>query len=397
MKLTRRLHKLFFHKKKSGLGVLYFLAAILALSNALPAYIQSNFLEDKMGISYVGWFFVIANIITLFAILYFPKIIVQINNYFSTDLVLILYIFSLVGLATAQTPFLILLSFIGLNVFTNLIWINLDLFVESFSKDSSTGKTRAIYFTFLNFGWVLAPFLSSRLVEMGGYELAFLSAAAGLLLFALIFIFQKKRLGQKKEYTHGPIVITGKKMWKNKNLRGIFLIAFLLNLFFNSAVVFIPMHLHQNLGFSWATLGIIFSVMLLPFVIFEIPAGIIADKYLEEKEILYVGFLILIASLVLFYYLKSSNPWLWGGLLFFSRIGAALVEAMRESYFFKQVSSKDVDYINFFRTTAPFGYIVGSAIGALIISILDISYLFIVIALILFSAFPLIFSLKSTK
>jgi len=188
-----------------------------------------------------------------------------------------------------------------------------------------------------------------------------------------------------------------KQTWTNKNLRGIFCIALILQLFYSTAVVYLPIYLYQNMGIGWESLGLMFSFMLLPFLIFEIPAGVIADKYIGEKEILFLGFFILALSLFLFFYLKTNAFWVWTAVLFLSRIGASLIEAMRETYFFKIVDAKDVGHINIFRTTAPLGYIIGPALAMVILAFLPLNYLFLIVCLIVFGGMGFVWSLKDTK
>ncbi len=383
--------------RKKNLIILYILGAILAMANALPAYVQSNFLGQIMSLSWVSIFFATANLVTVFAIIFFPKMIKKIGNIAATKIVLFLFIFSLLGMSLASHPAAVFLAFILLSIASNLIWINMDILVESFSDNSSTGLTRTIYFTAINLGWILAPSLSSYLIKIGDYYWVFIAAAVCLVPFLIILIKSQKKLRDHHHYKTSPINKTIKKLWHNKDLRGIFFIALLLNLFFSSAVVYIPIYLHQNLGFSWSVLGIMFSVMLIPFLLFEIPAGWLADKYLGEKEILATGVGIIVLASFLFFAIKSTNPWLWGSLLFLSRVGAALVEAMRESYFFKIVSAKDVHYINFFRTTAPLGYLLGTLLAMGVLNFYPLEYLFLFVSLLMATGFLFIYIIKDSK
>jgi MFS family permease len=383
--------------KRKNLVLLYLLGLILAIANALPAYIQSNFLGQIFSLSWVSIFFASANLITVFAIIFFPKLIKKIGNIASMEIILFLFIFSLLGMSLANHAIVIFIAFILLSVTSNLIWINMDILVESFSDDTSTGLTRTIYFTAINLGWIIAPSLSSYLIEIGDYYWVFIAAAICLVPFMAILIKNRHRLRDRGRYRTHPILPTMKKLWKKPNLRSIFFIALLLNLFFSSAVVYIPVYLHQNLGFDWSVLGIMFSIMLVPFIIFEIPAGWLADKYWGEKEIMGTGLAIIIIALFLFFVVREADPWLWGGLLFFSRVGASLVEAMRESYFFKIVSAKDVQYINFFRTTAPLGYLLGTILAIIIIYFDPLQYLFLFIALIMTSGFLFLHTIKDSK
>ncbi|MFZ4632195.1 MAG: MFS transporter [Patescibacteria group bacterium] len=310
---------------------------------------------------------------------------------------MIVHALSLFGMAFTGSAITALFSIILFTISTNLLWINMDVLIEAFSNNSSTGKTRTIYFTFINLGWIISPTISSYLVKIGDYQLTFLISAFLVLPVLFVFMYQKKSLKDKVSYSKEKIGDVIKKTWRNKNLRGIFFVSLLLQIFFNTAVVYLPIYLHQSLGISWSELGLMFSIMLIPFIIFEIPTGIIADKYIGEKEILFLGFIILSISTFLFYYLETSSFWIWASVLFLSRTGAALIEAMRETYFFKLVSAKDLGYINVFRLAIPFGYIIGSGLAMLIITILPLNFLFLLIAIVTLSGLGFVASIKDTK
>lgn len=382
---------------RRGLIILYILGLLLAISVALPAYIQSSFLESFVSLKMVSFFFITANLITVFCIAFFPQTIKRLGNFLSSKLSLAGFALSLFLLMGANTATAALLGLILFTISSNLMWINLDLLIESFSKNSKTGRIRTTYFTFINAGWIIAPALSSYLIGISGYSFAFFIAACLVIPAFLLFLAEKKTLSGAICYGQDDPKIIIKDIWKNKNLRGIFSIAFLLQVFYSTAVVYVPIYLNQVIGLGWKELGLAFSIMLLPFVIFEIPAGILADKRYGEKEILFVGFTIIITSLILFFSIKSSAIWLWIAVLFFSRIGAALVEAMRETYFFKLVDVENVGHINIFRTAAPLGYIAGPIIALPIISYLPMNYLFLVIAIVSLSGLAFTASLKDTK
>lgn len=385
------------NKNNGRLSTLYCLGLILAVSSALPAYIQSNFLGEFVDVQTIGLFFVIANFLSVITILLFPSLIKTITNYFTTKVILVLYLTALLGLALAPGAGPALISIILFTVTSNLIWINMDVLIESFSNNKATGKIRTIYFTFINAGWIFSPLLSSYLIEKGQYTLSFLVAAFMVIPFYLILISQGKKLRDKIEYQKDDLPTTLSKMWKNKNLRGIFFVALLLSMFYSSAVIYIPIYLYRDLGMDWHSLGIIFSIMLIPFLIIEIPAGIIADKYIGEKELLFTGFLILSASLFLFYCIKTPSIWLWALVLFSSRTGAALIEAMRETYFFKIVDVEEVSYINIFRATTPLGYVLGASLAVLVTNFFPLNYLFLFLAIIMLFGLVFTASIKDTK
>ncbi len=389
---------LFFWKKpKKNLTILYLMVFFLTLTCALPAYIQSSYLEGVVGLSAVNLFFISSNIISIIAILFFPYLIKKLGNYFSTSFIGFLFILALVGLGFGTNPWLIFLFFISMQVLSNLIYINMDIFVENFSQNSSTGQTRTIYFTIINLAWVISPSVSAWLINLDGYSSVFLVAALLLVPFLLILLAAGHKIKEKYNYKKIALKKTVRTMFQNKDLRGVFGLAALLNVFYNATTVFMPIYLNQTIGFSWTEIGLIFSIMLLPFLIVEIPAGIISDKYTGEKEFFFIGYLILITCLVLFFSSTSQSFWFWAGLLFISRIGAALVEAMRESYFFKKVDAKEITKINIFRTATPLGYLIGSILSVVTLIFLPISYIFIVTAVVLCSSFYFLLAIKDTK
>ncbi len=384
-------------KKRLSLIILYFLGLLLAISSALPAYLQSNFLNEFVNIESLGYFFIIANALTVFSILFFPTLIKKLSNFFVTKVILIIHAVSLLGMVIANNPLSALLATILFTVATNLLWINMDVLIETFSSNSSTGRTRTIYFTFINIGWILSPSLASYLIKLGDYQLSFLVAAFLTIPVFLVFLYQGRLLKDRVIYNKAKLLTVIKKTLSNKNLRGIFFVSLLLQLFYSTAVIYIPIYLYQNLGIGWADLGIMFSIMLIPFLLFEIPAGIIADKYIGEKEILFLGFFILTGSLFLFFYLQTTVFWVWASALFLSRVGASLIEAMRETYFFKIVNAEDIGHINVFRTTAPLGYILGSGLAIIVLNFFPLNYLFLVVAIISLSGFGFVASIKDTK
>lgn len=392
-----------FFRKKSGfkikpqLLILYIIGLILAIAVALPAYVHSNFLSQFVSLRSVSLFFIIANSAAFLMILIFPAIIKRLGNRPTFLALMFLFALSLFFFSSANSALGALIAIILFTISFNLVFIKLDLFIEKFTKNSDTGKIRALYFTVYNLGWVMAPSLSSKLIAAVGYNMVYWIAGMIIIPAFLIFILTNEHLKSKLKYDREPLTKTIRKMWKTNNLRGIFFIALILQLFYTTAVVYVPVYLHQTIGMSWAILGPIFSFMLLPFVLCEIPAGYIADKWLGEKEILISGLGIMVLSLILFFSLGTATPLIWAIVLFFSRVGAALIEAMRESYFFKLVSAKDIGLINLFRLTGPMAYIIGPVIAIAVSSFLPIQYLFLFFALIASSGIFIALSLKDSR
>jgi MFS family permease len=382
---------------RSRRNIAYTMGFVLAISTALPAYIQSSFLTQYISLELISLFFVATNIITAVAIGFFPHFIKKLSNYFSTKITIGIHGLALLGLATITNPILVIILFLLFTVTSNLLWINMDILLEAASADSKTGRIRTFYLTLTNIGWILMPIFSVYLVKIGNYALPFLISAALIIPVFFILLIKKDNLKIAKKYKQEKIGKSFKKLWANSDLKGIFIVATLLQLFYSGAVLYIPLYLNQNLGIPWSDLGWMFAVMLLPFAFFEIPAGYLADKYFGEKEIMSLGLFIIFISLVLFFFIETSTLWIWASALFMSRTGAALVESMRDTYFFKKVSANDVGYINLFRMTGPLGYILGAATASLFLIFLPLNYIFLIFAAIIIPGFYYIGSIKDTK
>jgi len=184
-------------KIKKSLIILYLAGFTLAISTAFPAYINSSFIENFVNTKFVGLFFVAANIMTFLAMLFFPTIIKKFSNLLSSKLMMLLNIVSLMVLMMSPAPIWLFVFFIGMWISSNLLWINMDLFVESFTENSNTGKTRAIYFTFMNLGWIFSPMFASKLVVGNDhYNLVYLASSILILFFYLIIVFNEKKSQQ---------------------------------------------------------------------------------------------------------------------------------------------------------------------------------------------------------
>jgi MFS family permease len=144
-----------------------------------------------------------------------------------------------------------------------------------------------------------------------------------------------------------------------------------------------PVYLMKNIGFGWEEIGIILSIALLPFVIFQIPIGKMEDQKHDEKMLLIFGFLIMAASVALMPFITEKSLVFWATILFVSRIGASIVEVSTETYFFKHVKSTNAGYISLFRMTKNMSFLIVPAIAGFAIYIMDIRYSWIILALIM--------------
>jgi MFS family permease len=187
-----------------------------------------------------------------------------------------------------------------------------------------------------------------------------------------------------------------KKMIRRREIARIYYISFVLELFFALMIIYVPIYL-LDLGFSWDDIGWALTAMLIPFVVLQYPAGLLADKKWSEKKFLIFSLILMLLSTLVVFFTSSKSLAVWAIILFATRIGAALIEVLRDSYFYKEIDARDVDLIHFFRTAMPMGYIIATALSSVVLIFLPTKFSFIIIAVIVLSAFYPAFRLKDIK
>ena len=158
-----------------------------------------------------------------------------------------------------------------------------------------------------------------------------------LLVYALFILF----LRDFKDPTYKEISVwkTIKLFMRNKHISKIYLINLILKFFYAWMIIYTPLYLHEYLGFAWNEIGIIFSIMLIPFVILDFPLGKLSDK-IGEKKMLLIGFCIISIATLVIPFIETKTLWLWALVLLLTRIGATTIETMSESYFSNRCAKK---------------------------------------------------------
>ena len=332
----------------------------------------------------VGVFYLVAYLIFLALLLNFHKLI----NKFGKSKVLISSIFFKIAVIVflALYPpgkFGIILLIIYI-ICSNLGWVSLDIILESCSNDSKSGRIRGKYLTIMNLGYFIGPFISTQILKRFDYAGIFV-----VLLLLNLFILIVESLRTKESGCHFVAEIKLKHIFKKiigrKNICRILYISFVLEFFYALMIIYVPIHL-LSLGLGWDRIGIIFTIMLLPFILLQYPAGVLADKKMGEKELLAGAIIIMGMSALVIYFISSVGILIWSLILFSSRIGAALVEILRDSYFYKRIDGNDVDIIDFFRTAGPLGYILASILSVIVVYFFSVKAVFILIGIVVLSA-----------
>jgi len=371
-----------FLRAHSALAYLYATNFLFALHSYIVAYVGSSFLAQFLPDNLIGLTYVAGAAVGLLSFAVFPHLLRHMSLRLAFLLVVVLEVLVFMGLTMEQSTLVSLLLFIAYLVLYPLGFYCLDVLLERLTKvEHITGTLRGIMLTTMNAGLIVSPLLAGSLLVADVYNSVFLAGALILVPVAALIVFGLPHTSAADTpRSRVPLLTSLSCVSKSRNVRRILSLHLLLHTFFAFMVIYMPLYLHEHIGFSWPDIGLMLAVALLPYVLIEFPAGRIADRYIGEKEMLILGFIIAAGAVTAMALTESTALVVWGGLLFMTRVGAALIESMSETYFFKKVSAEDTHTISFFRMIQPVSYLVGPALGTAALFLADFQALFLTLA-----------------
>ena len=376
---------------------IYFLSFLFTLHIALSAYINSTFLTNIISENSVGLLYTGSSLLTLILLAKSSSILKYMGNRKLTIFFLFVNMISLLGLVTSTIPLVIATSFVIFMTTNTLVLFCIDIFIEHFSDQEKTGETRGLYLTIVNIGYMVSPLIAAFLITKGGGYKAIYMLAFILMVIMTIFLIFSVKTFQDKIYIKQPFLQTYKYLLCKKNMLSIVIVNFLLQFFFAWMVIYTPIYLYNHIGFNWDQIGIIFTIMLIPFVILGLPIGLIIDKYKVSKvKLLNIGFIIIIIFTSLIAFIYTKNIIVWGVILFMTRIGASIIETTSEIYFFENITDKDTHLLSVYRDMYPVAYIIAPLLATVILFFVPFNnYLFLILGFIMLSGFYYIPKIKN--
>lgn len=351
--------------KPKKLKSIDFMSFLMGFSQAVLAYVMSSYFKEASGTDNVGIYYFVSYIIVLVALLNFHKVIRKFGKYRVFSFIFIFKIAVIAGLIFLPTNFFGILFLMGYIILGTLGWSILDIILESFSVDCKSGRIRGLYLTIVNAGFIFGPYLSSQFLDNFGFGSIFIIS----LVFHVIQFFIGYRSFKGVNHEHIKKETIGqllKRVSGRMNIIRVYYIAFVLDFFYGIMIIFTPLYL-LDLGMNWDEIGLIFTVMLVPFVLLQYPVGVLADKSYGEKNFIIFSLVVILIFSTSIFFISTKSIFIWMVVMFSTRIGAAVLEAMRDSYFYKRVDGNDVDLIDFFRTARPVAYIASTSLSSLLL------------------------------
>jgi MFS family permease len=216
------------------------------------------------------------------------------------------------------------------------------------------------------------------IITDSGYK-GIYAAAFGLLFPIFYLIYRNFKKFKDPHYPKISLTKSVALIMNDRDLSKLTVINTVLQTFYSWMTIYTPIFLNKIIGFSWTEISIIFTIMLVPFVLIETPLGKLADRKYGEKEIMAIGYIIMGISTIILSFITVKSLAIWAIILFLTRIGAAAAEAMIETYFFKKVDVKDSEILSIFRITRPLSFFIAPLITVVGLMFVSNTYLFAII------------------
>lgn len=343
-----------------SLGLLA-VTGVFGFSIALLLFLLSPYLREIFHTENVSWLYPIPELFVLGFFSFFLRWSKQMGKTCVFFAAVVLQIFILFFLILGQGSLMSIVGIAAYLFFIPFFMMLLDTFLEEESGNEEAGRARGLHILFFNGGMLPAPFLAGMLMERFGFSGVFLAVIACYVCMGWgVYVLRRK----KRDKEASDMVLSWREAWgklaRNPDLLSMYGISVLLEGFYGLTAFAFPLFL-ADAGLDFSQSGFIFTCMLLPFLLFSYPAGRLADTKWGEKEIL-VGALIFLSIVFgVVAVTVSSSVWVWAILLPLTRVGASLIETMRDAYFYKHVEGKDFDLIAFFRTARSVGIILATS------------------------------------
>lgn len=379
---------------RSLLRTTYIAGFLFSFQVALTIYVNSSFLATKIPESMIGGLYTASAILSIIGLFVVPRLVASLGTKPVLGFLTFANIANLLVLIYSNNILAIASCFVLFFSFNTLYYFGFDILIESWTHPAEEGRVRGTYLTALNIGFMAAPLIGGYIVD----RLSFGSLYGVALFLALpLSYLLLVRLPNIKTPHRSKIrfFTLVKRFMSNRNLRSVFGVNFILQFFYAWMVIYTPIYLHEQIGISWDTLGLMFTLMLSAFVLFQYTTGKIADRFRCEKWLMVLGLAIMGTATLFITRAPLLTFWGLASILFVTRIGASIVEVVTESYFFRHVHPDDAGSIGFFRNTYPFAYIIAPIIASVALGIIPMWYLFIILGIICFLG--IILALRITK
>lgn len=380
-----------------NLRAVFLVGFLLTFGLAITSFIDSSFLSTTVDVKRVGLLFSLGSAVSIIFLAYLPKNIRRFGVSSMFHLGTLAYLASIIGLTQTGSQTLFEVFFVSYIASGVSIYFCIDILIEHFSKNSSTGNIRGVYLTLYNLAFMLGPLMAGFILKGNNFTTVYMLAGVIMIIMTLFYIRDLENVVFKPTHNGANIWRNFLKVSKRKNILKIYNVSFMLSFFFCWMAIYTPIYLNKFAGFGWGAIGGILALMHIPYILLDIPIGRLADRCKCEREIISIGLVVIGISTAFMAKIPAGDFWLWTVALMATRAGASAVQVGTDSYFFKNVSDKDSDIIAFFRNAPSFAYILGPLVGTFFLSFVSYQNLFIILGVIMILTILRSLGLKNVK
>ena len=383
-------------KNKNIIYSIGLISFFFALHTAIPAYVDSSYLSLFTDEHFIGEIYMAVAAVTVLCFFLIYRILKRYGDYATAVGLIILDAVTLACIVWGQSFAVIATAFVLNMAILALISFTYDVFLETYTEVAHTGGVRGWFLTITNSAWILAPLIAGMIIYGHVYTGVFIAAL--ILLAPVLYLVHKNfRRFPDSAYESPSAWATIREVAAMPDIWKLCVINIVLNTFYCWMIIYTPLYLAQTIGFDWSSIGIILTIMLVPFVLIQLPFGKLADEKYGEKELMGIGFAILGLATIALSFVTSHSLIVWAAALFVTRCGAAMAEVMIETYFFKKVNPKESNILAAFRTTRQIPYFLAPAITGIGLFFTGSTGLFIILGVICLLPLVLIAMIRDTK
>ncbi len=363
--------------------ILYLAYFFFSWGIGFTVYSNSSVIEAVNGRDSIGPIYAISAALTLFLSTWIiPHVVKFLGNRKTVALAIALELLAIIGIKFVSDPSLFAISFILFLAAQILISFSFDIFFEHNTNTQNSGKVRGFVVALQHIGRMLGPILAAVISVKMGLRAPYAISFALLLLTGALLYFATKEF-RDKTYVPSSLIGSLKVILARPNVFKPLWSLLLLQTFYAVMVAFVPIYLLDVINIDLESLGVIFTIMLAPFVLLAYPIGKIIDGGVSGRRAARYGLIIMALATLTIPFVHSKSLWVWGMILFISRIGAVLLETAGEAIFFKGIKEEETELLGIMRDTQPIGYFIGSIIAMLTLVLGSLVHIFYVIAIIL--------------
>jgi len=287
-----------------------------------------------------------------------------------------LFMMGLLGivLPTISTVPALILFLVVFGIANQLIYISVRAFIMDISPLNKTSEYFGFFEALASIGFTIGPIVGGMLIAD---QLSIGVLSVGLFYFtmcliALVIVFTLKETIPKEGLTSSikDLIKKDKLIFREliefKELRGPGAIILILTFILVTAdgLIWTMEPLFATLGLDTATVGLILAMFVVPFILFDVPAGYLADK-IGKTKVMFIG--LIIAGIFLISFGSTREPNLLLIFAFIATTGLALVRPSVDGLLTDLAEQKHKGgIVGVWDVSEDLGYVIGPILGGII-------------------------------